>query len=326
MRGSQYVFWGIRITISAGLVYIVFSRIHIGDIIVLIRSADLFLVISGIVISFIAFAINTKKWQSLLVPIVGSERFSTLLKLNLLGIFYAVFLPGGQLTGEAIKSYHFVKGKDDKERIIFSVVMDRLISLIVFVFFGFISLLLAHPAISQYSALTLLFSALSLGSALLLLLFNRAFFIFLEGLRRRIFRGSRSLFASLVEKVFSVMSVYKGEYQTLRSALFYGALFQIINTVGTYTLAMSVHADVSLLTISWVNTLVSIVVFIPVTFMGLGLREGSYAYFLSLVGISAERAIGISALVFLVSLLLAVIGGFLEYKRVFLKPHAGHHV
>jgi uncharacterized membrane protein YbhN (UPF0104 family) len=61
---------------------------------------------------------------------------------------------------------------------------------------------------------------------------------------------------------------------------------------------------------------------IPITFSGLGLREGVFIYFYNLVGVASEKALIASLLTFLIQIILtAIIGCFLlliDKKRDFL--------
>ena len=57
----------------------------------------------------------------------------------------------------------------------------------------------------------------------------------------------------------------------------------------------------------------------PVTILGLGIREGSFIYFLSLLGINPVSALSLSILVSAVNMAIAFIGGLLELINIFKK-------
>ena len=69
----------------------------------------------------------------------------------------------------------------------------------------------------------------------------------------------------------------------------------------------------------WTVGLVSIAVLIPITFGGVGVREGTFAGVLSLQGVPIEKSIALSIAVFSISLLAAFIGGILELNDNFSK-------
>jgi len=66
-------------------------------------------------------------------------------------------------------------------------------------------------------------------------------------------------------------------------------------------------------------SLVSIIVFIPVTILGLGLREGGLIYFLGLIGISSVSALSLSLLASLIYFLTGLSGGGIEFYEVFIR-------
>ena len=93
----------LKLFISALLVRFLLTRVDLGDIFLHLRVMNPYYFVLGVLCFFIAIAISTKKWSVLLSHTGTHKPFGTLFVLNLISLFYALFLPGGQMTGEAVK-------------------------------------------------------------------------------------------------------------------------------------------------------------------------------------------------------------------------------
>jgi uncharacterized membrane protein YbhN (UPF0104 family) len=90
-----------------------------------------------------------------------------------------------------------------------------------------------------------------------------------------------------------------------------------------YFLAKSLEIDISLVTMGWVRSAVTLITMLPVTIGGIGLRETAMLLFLTPFGIQEVRAVALAFLIFIFVLLIpGLIGGLLETWRVTLNRSA----
>ncbi len=309
---KKYIFLFFKIIVSVSLVYFVFTKVNIGEVTDLFAEMRWGYFLLGLFFMAIVFCVSIKKWQLLLRHLNINESFKALLKLGFAGVFYGAFLPGGQLAGETIKGYRIIQGRSEKEKIVFSIVMDKLMSLVAFVVLGFGAFIFYHPAIANYYQIFYLFVPFFLGSIVILSFFNIKTFELLKRFQKFVLSRAGEKINSIIHKIMDTIFLYRGAYQTLCKVLFYGLTFQLLSTLGLYFFALSIYLHVNYINLLWVNTLVNIVLIIPVTIMGLGIREGSFVYILSLLGVPNSKALGLSLLFFLSSLIFSAIGGILE--------------
>ena len=81
-----------------------------------------------------------------------------------------------------------------------------------------------------------------------------------------------------------------------------------------------VHAlsiDVSFLSIAWIRSLMAILILMPISIAGLGIREATFVVALAQFGVPAESALMLSLLFFAKVVLYGLVGGVLEAHRVF---------
>lgn len=306
----------IRAGVSGVLVILLFQMIKAGDIFSLVGRVRMPLFFYALILFTIAQAMSAVKWQFLLRAIGVRERFRSIFRLHLTGIFYTAFLPGGQMMGEAMKTWRASAHLGRTPEIISSVVVDRLTGAAACVLLGFTAFAVAPPG-REARALFFIFFLLAAILVVALLLFSPMLFSFCEASvralpRRRGFvwlgRGARY--------VGNMMRPYVGAYAALLRAVFFGAALQAINVWVIVILAKSIGIDISFLALLWIYGLVSMILFIPASIMGIGQREVSFVYLLGLIGVAPIQAAGLSLMVLLSVIFLAVFGGGIELWRL----------
>ena len=79
-----------------------------------------------------------------------------------------------------------------------------------------------------------------------------------------------------------------------------------------YLLAMALNINISFLNIGWVRSVIIIFTTLPISFSGVGLREGGFIVLLGTYGVPSEEALALAFLVFATVLFLAGVGGLME--------------
>ena len=121
----------LKILISAALVYFIFTKLNLEEIVIVLKSANLaylFIALLLVIISKVlaAFRLNLYFHQ---LEVYLTQKSN--LKLFLLGMFYNLFLPGG-IGGDAYKGYLIKKTFSvDTKKVIAVLVLDRLSGLLL---------------------------------------------------------------------------------------------------------------------------------------------------------------------------------------------------
>lgn len=312
----------LKILVSVLILIFIFSKIDLGKFWQVLTKVNLTYFFGGLIFYLICFFLLTKRWQIITRYLKLDFTFLPLLKLNFLSSFYGTFLPGGHLTGEAIKCYKMVRQeKNWQERIIASIFLDRLLGFVALFILALLAVLLTpeknfylHPKI----VITILLTT-TVFLFLSIFLVNQKFFGLFSVTRKlinkiRLFNLSHYL-NSAFEAVFSCCN----SVRFFRDVIGLGIVVHIFNSLAIYFAALAVGIDVSVLTIVWVNALVTLFTAIPITITGLGVREGSFIALLALLGVATEKALVLSLLVLIIYIITALIGGLAEFYQVFLK-------
>ncbi len=118
-----------------------------------------------------------------------------------------------------------------------------------------------------------------------------------------VFRGSRPARALLPERLFSVardsrsqLRTYASQPSTLLTVLLTSLIYQALVSLQLVMLARSINVQLPFATAAVVLALVTVVVLIPLSIGGFGIREGSYVVLLGSASIGATDAALISLL------------------------------
>jgi len=265
-----------------------------------------------IIITILSYFVAAFKWK-MIYPYISIFR---LVKVNLIGQFYSLVLPG-QLFGEAAKIVYLRNEASNLDcaggtpRLAASVVMDKITGLIGLLIIGGIGLLFSGSLIRKtyFSTIVLIVFTVLLISLILL-----RFPLFIN-LLSRIYKGmeQKSIMIPVVGKLRCFTDAWAG-YSTQPRILIYSVMSGIVYQsilVGVH-IACGLCFNISLPFIdwSWILCMLSILVLLPLSIGGIGIREGGYIAAMSFLNISAETALAFSLLMFSVQILFAV-GGLL---------------
>jgi len=295
------------------LIFLLHSDIH--AIFTSLLSFQIFILITAIIIYFASLFINSIKWKRLL----NTQNLISLIKLTFISQYYTIILPG-QLAGEGIKAYKLGKGKKDAERIAASVIVDRITGFLGLLAVGLVGALLSNDLNSDFILIilsTILFVFVLLLFSLRFRLLQTFYDMIIDFFYLR-FNKVRSIFDRLI--IFKrEWIVYLNKPMLLLESVGIGFIFQVLAVLVTYILSIGLNLDINFLDLCWVFSFVSVLMILPITVAGIGLREGGFVSLLGLIGILPEKALALSLSLFGIQLLGAAIGGIIEFSKIKIK-------
>lgn len=271
----------LKIAISAVLIYFIFTKIQLQDVLEILKSTDplyLFLALICFAISKIiaAFRLNLY-FHQLKVLLTHLSN----LKLYLLGMFYNLFLPGG-IGGDAYKGYVIKQNFELKtKRIVAVLVLDRLSGLLLLFIYSCILLLFMNlEVIASYSYLVVVLASI-------------------------IFFAFRVLNTKLFNYVLPVFW----------RSIAYSALVQATQLTCLIFILKSLQIDVSMVSYMFIFLISSIVAVLPLTIGGIGSREVVFFYGALWLGLDQNTSVGISMVFFLITAFVSLFGLIYHFKK-----------
>ncbi|MBI2062882.1 MAG: flippase-like domain-containing protein [Candidatus Yanofskybacteria bacterium] len=313
----RYLFLLIQIVVSAMLVFFIFQNIHFGDLSGAFKNVQIEYIFIALVFSIPAWLVGIFKWQFLAKTIVDkTPPFRFFISYYLVGYFYALFVPGGQLLGEGMKAWRMSNKSEFKPQLYLSVFADKAIGFMALGCLVLISFL-TQPVLygDRLSILSLAVSA-AIVLAGIMIFFSRVLLEYFYKVPEFLVKFLPLFIAGHVAILKGLLIKYNQRRKSTLIGIGIGAIAQLIWVLVIYFIALSFNLHVPFLFIAWTFLIMSVATFLPVSYAGLGVREGTFVYFFSLLGVSRELALSISLMLFGFQVLAALIGGGFELKEL----------
>lgn len=281
----------LRLVVSGVLIVWLLRIADISQIKTALAQANLFFIGLVILSSNADRVLMVYKWQLLLkakqihIPIL--DIFSAYYKASFLG---TLFLP--TVGADAMRIFEVNQQAKRLEDIISSVVIERVLGILVIFLAGFFSFALftqyIDPGGSGNLATLLIILALTVGLFILSMKLG-----WLGWFRNRLPKWLPAFTVPFVEKFGKVVISYQGysrHRKTLWIFFFWTLVEQLMPIASSYFTAKALHLDVAFITFVMFIPIIMIIIRLPISFDGFGVREGLYVYLFGLAGVPEAQA------------------------------------
>jgi hypothetical protein len=215
--------------------------------------------------------------------------------------------------GDASRAYDVATYSKEAASSVTSVLMDRLIGVFALSLLSVISLLVGYQMgedVSFYIFPVVI--VFSICTASLVLIFNASFVARVNGILRRFHLVKMAKQIDLASLSLRQLSQQK---VVLLLAFLISVALQINVVLFYYLISVSLHIDVSLLYYFMIVTIALVVLLVPFSINGIGVREGIFVYLLSELGVASQDAIALSWISFGLILPQGLTGGIILALR-----------
>lgn len=301
----------LKLAVSGVLLGVFLWRTPLNQVWSHLRHLDIASLIAATLLAVAGWWLSAARLRCLLPEF----RVGELVRATFVALFYSTVLPG-QIAGDVVKAYRLGRRSTQTGHAEAATLIDRVIALLAMFCIGAVAACFA-PAIP--SALRLFFVAGALAIALGCTVAATAPFrhLLLErllppgvGRIRTFVRHFGIALHDCLRRPLRVLAVF------CLALLFHALLIAIQMLLGhalhitlTWTVWAVVYAGVTLL------------VLVPISIAGIGLRESGYIGMLSMFGVSGAAALSLSFTVFAIALFGAAVGGVLELGEPLRAPH-----
>lgn len=308
----------LKLSISVGILYYIFSIIPFREVIASIKTVNLIYIVIAFSVVFVSLFIAALQMKLLTDRQGMTLSLGKIFQINLIARFYSIFLPG-QLAAGVIR-WHKLSRPDNKRAQAFaSITFNRLVDTIIIVIVG---ILFWFDSVSDtdYKIGLVLISILFVLLSIYFLLFNVRGYKFLYGHKVKLNLIPIPLvFQGKIDKLLSSITRYHDLSQSLFASVVALSLTKrLLGILSFWLFALSLGIEISFINICWVSSIILILNMLPVSFSGLGVREGALIVLLQPYGISATDAVALSLLLFARAIMVGGIGGLIELKDLLL--------
>ncbi|HLG18082.1 MAG TPA: lysylphosphatidylglycerol synthase transmembrane domain-containing protein [Blastocatellia bacterium] len=284
----------LKIAVSLALYVYIFSKIHIGDLWSILKTADASYLLAAVAVYALIQALSAYRWYLLLRPVDLNAGYSKLLSFYFLGMFFNFLLPTA-IGGDVFRVYFLHKETGKLSPSTASVFVDRDLGMAALLLVATVVAAVAGtrfngvPLAPMFGLVVIAFVAANLA------IFYRPTYNLLHKMLA-LFRLKKA--DEKVDRLYQSVNSYRGEWGLMSTAIVLSVAVQIGCVVVNVLAAASIGVRTDN---GWVDYLVFIpaiglISMVPLSLNGMGWREVSYLVLFHSVGVSEQ---GAAALAFL---------------------------
>ena len=299
----------LKLVVSIVLLIIIFNTIDLQAFFKVVQNANPLWMLAALCMTILGVFIRAVRWQILLNSIDVRVPIMDLTAIYFIGFLFNNLLPSG-LGGDAIRMVELNNYTERGSDAITSVVVDRFLGLSALQLIAIIALVFswgAVPAAVAYFTVLAFVTSLVLG----LLLINRTVYQTLQA-KFVPFRLLSEI--KLVDKLASSFQSYP--MSALGKAYVVALAFNVSLILMNLFIGTALGAQATLAQYAVFVPITSLVLIIPISFGGLGVREETYRQLFGQIGVPGEIAVAISLTVYLLgNIITGLIGGTIYFVR-----------
>ncbi len=296
----------LRFSVTAALLYLVFSRIDLKELAQGIRDANYSLLIIVWTLAILACWVRSVKMRLILKKQLCDIPTGKIFAASSVVILYGLFLPG--VISSGVKWYilkqHTHKGSNVLSSMFYNQVTDITVKLLI----GLVAIIVASPV--QYSMLP------AIAAALLALIVLAWVLMLNTWTNKKIRPAIEYLLRPFPQKIQDIAERMFGQLKTFQKTGFrfhltilaVNLLDTLLGVTSFVFAARAAAIYVPAMALVWQASVVYVLGRLPISIANLGVREFTLVGFLALYGIEAPTAILFSMIVFSRTILLAAIG------------------
>jgi glycosyltransferase 2 family protein len=308
---------GGKALLSGILVFLVLRKIDVGEVLSRFGSVAWFFPATALVCLAATLFLAARRWQ---VLSGGLLSYAQTLKYSWIGIFYSAILPG-MVSGDLAKGASLaLKNKDTRVgELPLSIAMDRAIGLYALLGFFVVSCAIIVFATGPLNPdLKRLGMYGFIAGAVILLLGICA-----VGVAGRLLgrhdpeRETSSRLQAFLSRFFETLQLYRRQPYLLLKAAGYSVIIHCVGITAFYLVIRALHVDCDVIQVAVFYSMVSVLVSLPITISGLGLRDWfSLTFFQSLWG-DGQAGVAYAWLALALGLILALVGAVVQVADLF---------
>ncbi len=296
---------GLKVVISLGLMAYLFYR-FLSDpqdrsvLLAHLTTANYWYLLLALAFYMAAVMTNALKWYILLRAQGIPVPLAALTNYTFVGFFFNNFLPAN-VGGDVMRGFGLARYTERSAEAAVSVIVDRIIGLLAFMFTAVVAALVAVNFVPQAGGETL---AKNLAQIEMVAMLGMGVIIagFAMMLSHRLRQLGGRLFAfkllaplsPLYERISNAFGAYRYQYGALLGAFGVGVVTVLLTGLVDIVIVAGLHGNIPPVYIFLLNPIIAVALIVPISIGGLGTGSVLYVYFYGLVGVSETLAFALS--------------------------------
>jgi uncharacterized protein (TIRG00374 family) len=295
----------LRFAVSTSLIAWLLRRADLGSIADVLRNADALLLASAFATFFVGYAVSVARWRGLLAVQAAAPRFSYLYWSFMIGVFFNQLLPT-TIGGDLARYQYTAAG--GRAAALSAVVLDRVFGTVALVLFAIVGFVLAGNSQVLPSGILLPAAVLlAVGCAALAFAFllPQSAMAMLRRAGLILPRMARGYF----EKLLAAFAAFRGRHDVAAAAVCWSLLLQCVVVAHYYLVGLALGLGVPLYAYAFIVPIATVVMALPISINGIGVREGILGYLLGLYGVDPSASLAFAWVIYGLLLGQGLLGG-----------------
>ena len=321
MKPRKALLQALKIAVSVGLIAFLLYKLSPADLLSNLRNLSVAPLVAATAVFFASVVLGAWQWHRLLGAGGIALPFGKTFRVYFVGLFFNNFLPAG-VGGDVMKIYDVTKFGNDPYQVFATTMLDRLVGiagLCVLALAASVALA-SGPGLDHLWLYALVFAGCM--APILALVLNR-----------RLSRTVRRLFGRItlwgLGGRFDALFRRLGEYRRVRALLAgltgLAVAVQFLRVVTHVLVAVALGIDVTPLAFAQFFVfvpLLGLLMVLPISINGLGVREGAGILLFTQIGFSSEQALLMELITYAIMVVVSLLGGVYFFQRNLGRPAA----
>ncbi len=300
----------LRWLVCIGLIYFVINKVDYEPLLSIVGQIRIKYCFAILGVLYFQNIIKALKWHTLLLAKGIKIPLRKIIRVDWASSFLSLFVPS-TISQDLFRGYGLSKKAVSKKQAASSIIVDRALSLFALIFVANLSVLLFYQTIAVREVAYASFSTL-IAFVIVVFIVNR------ESLVRRLLRCTTLKKLKVLKKIDELrrsVNEYKLYKARLLRVFLLSVVMQMLRILVYYFGSLAINANVSYEYFMIYTPIVMLFVMLPISLAGIGLREGSFVYFFTKIGVLHATAFAIPALVSLMVVISVLPGGLVIALR-----------
>ena len=311
----------LKVVVSLALLTYLVTRADLHEIGAAMKETQWLLVLVVFLLFFVHFYIGTFRWRALARLHNADPKIGYLFRSYMVANFFNNFLPS-TIGGDIVRIHDTWRAGTSRAGAAATILVERVLGVLSLAVLAAVGLFMLGSKVSFGSELQWLVGILILALlfVLVLLFWPPAWW---SRLVSRV-AGAEIFLVSRVAEVFGrVSDEFRGEQKTLFLALLLSFLIQANIIIEYYLIGIAIGIDLPVVVFVAIVPLALVVIMLPVSINGIGLREGVFTVLFGLFGIDVAAALVFSWILYALFVAHGLLGGIVYMVRKDELPPAG---
>lgn len=303
---------GAKLVLSVGLMAFVLSRVPIDRVLDLLGAADMRWLGAAWLLLVASNVVGAYQWNRLLQAVGLRMPFPRVVAIYHVGLFFNNFLPAN-IGGDIARVLDASREQPSRAAAFSTVLMDRLIGTVVL---GGIAVMTTLPLLNRFH--------LSMIYALLLAFFIAGVTImwavlhpgFLTLVERVLARVGLGWLKPRLDSVSEHLGLLRGRRGLLAELMVVAIVVQVSRILVHVLVGVALGLAIPVTYFFLFVPLLAVIVSLPISLNGIGVREGAGIVIFGLIGVSRAEAFTLQFATYLVALAVSLLGGLVVLARV----------